>query len=246
LYLRSKAIAVIIATIAVCQAANAEVKVEGPKGVVPVNAPAFLNVTGAKLGDPFTMFVVPEGGQFIELYTTGGAPVGIYTNSVPGIYTACIVVYNAETKAQEKSTFAIHVGVAPAPVPVPPGPVPPEPQPPTPTPPVVEGKRAVLIIRESADSTPEVARMITGLRNAPHADYLKSKGHTLSILDDDAVDAIGQPSPLVAAWREHFAGMTFPVVFILDPNGPKLIHKESLSATAGADAVMGLLKKHGG
>lgn len=232
-----RTIAVLLAIASVCQA---EVKVTGPSGPVPVNAPAFINVTGAKLGDPFTLFVVPEGGQFVELYDTKGTPVGIYTNSVPGVYTACCVVYNAETKAQEKSTFAIHIGVGPPPVP--PGPDPPVP----PTPPVVEGKRALLIIRESADSTPNVARMITALRNPPHSSYLKEKGHTLSVLDDDAVDAEGKPSALVEAWRSHFAGMTLPVVFIIDPNGNKLIHKESLPESAGADAVMGLLKKFGG
>lgn len=242
---RATSVIVVLLLLAVLQPASyaADVRVTGPSGPIPVNAPAFVNVEGVKLGDPFTLFVVPSGGQFVELYDVQGKPVGIYTNSVPGIYTAVVVAYDAETKTQNKSTFEITVG--PGPSPVPPVPTPP-PGPDPPPVPVVEGKRSILIVRETADATPDVARMITALRTPPHADYLKSKGHTLAILDDDSVDENGNPSPLVEAWRPHFAGMTLPVVFVIDPAGGKLIHKQSIPSTATADDVMQILKGNGG
>jgi hypothetical protein len=91
-----------------------------------------------------------------------------------------------------------------------------------------------------------MARAITALRNPPHSDYLRSKGHTLNVLDDDAVDADGKPSAIVEAWRPFFKDLTLPVVFIVDQNGNKLVAKQSVPATTTADGYMAILKANGG
>lgn len=140
-------------------------------------------------------------------------------------------------------TIGTGVGPGPGPGPNPPPPVPPPVPPPTP---VVDGKRALLLVRESADSTPAVGILITSLRNPPHSDYLKSKGHTLHILDDDSVDADGKPSPLIEAWRPHFAGKTLPVLFVIDAATNKLVYSQELPAATKADDVMKVLKDKGG
>ena len=225
---------------------SAEVKVTGPSGPVPVNAPAFINVTGAKLGDPFTIFVVPEGGQFVELYDTKGTPVGIYTNSVPGIYTACVVVYNAETKAQEKSTFAIHVGVGPTP-PIPPGPIPPGP---TPIPPQPAGFR-VLILEETAQRGSLPKTQLSALLSTKARDYMNAKapkgpdGKTPEwrMLDDDHTDE----SFLAENWRKSLdmarkdSAGKLPWIIVSD--GAK---GESRAFPQTEAELLELLRKYGG
>lgn len=134
-------------------------------------------------------------------------------------------------------------------VPVPPGPAPPTPTPvpPEPTPPpVVSGKRELLIVRETADVTTPLSGLLVALRNGPSFDYLKTKGHKLAILDDDSVNEAGQPSKLVEAWRPHFAGMTLPVLFIIDAQSRQLLHKESIAPTATADNIIERVREHGG
>lgn len=134
------------------------------------------------------------------------------------------------------------VAVSEQPVPSPPVPVPPRPDPPTPDPlpPVVAGKRAVLIVRESSASTPEFSRLVNGLRVGQHAGYLDSKGHTLSILDVDTPDAA------VTAWRPFFADLPLPAMLIIDPAAKQLVYREALPQTATAEGVIARVKEHGG
>lgn len=133
------------------------------------------------------------------------------------------------------------------PQPVPPLPVPPQPQPPQPTPPpAVEGKRAMLIVRESGDDTPAFARLVNALRNGPSADYLKSKGHSFDMLDAQAQDENDQPSPIVKAWEPFYRDLTLPVLLIVDPATRQLVHREALGPAATADSVIATLKGHGG
>jgi hypothetical protein len=128
------------------------------------------------------------------------------------------------------------------PVPVPPTPVPP-PVPPDPTP---AGSRSVILIRETAETTAQLARLITSLRQGPSAEYLKSKKHSLTVLDDDAVGSDGKPYAVVEAWRPHFAGMTLPVLIIVDPATQTLLRKVSLPGDATDDTVIQMLKAYGG
>lgn len=133
-------------------------------------------------------------------------------------------------------------GVIPTPPvpPIPPVPVPPDP------PPVVSGKRALLIVHETADTTTPISGLLVKLRTGPSFDYLKTKGHTLSILDDDSVNEHGQPSKLVEAWRPHFAGMTLPVLFIIDAQTNQLLRKETIAPTATADNIIERVRETGG
>lgn len=104
---------------------------------------------------------------------------------------------------------------------------------------VPAGPKTVLIVRETEDTTPEQAIVATGLRAGAHADYLKSKGHSLLILDDDAVNEAGQPLPLLAKFKPY----SVPELLIVSPPD-RLIHREPLPASA--DAVMAAIKAKGG
>lgn len=243
--LRSALVKAALLWLAVCQSvASAELKIVGP-ATVPVGGMAMFRLEGIKLGEPFDYFATPTNVPLVVLFDVSGSPVGVLNGDKPGSLTLVGVGFDSEAKKITRALLTVTItGVGPTPVP--PTPVPPEPTPPIPTPPVVEGKRALLIIRESADSTPALARTITALRNPPHSDYLKSHGHTLAVLDDDSVDADGKPSAIVEAWRPQFVGMTLPVIFVIDPNGNKLVGKQSFPANATADDLMKIVKANGG
>lgn len=133
-------------------------------------------------------------------------------------------------------------------VPVPPQPPPDPPKPPEPPqpPPVVEGKRQVLIIRESTRDTAEFSRLLVAVRTGASRTYLESKGHKLYLLDDNDKDMNNNPTPLVEKWRPHYAGMALPAVFILDDKG-ELLHKQGIDPKASDPAiVLDVLKTHGG
>ena len=103
-----------------------------------------------------------------------------------------------------------------------------------------------MIVRETADVTTPQSALLVKLRTGTAGSYLKTKGHTLSILDDDSVNEHGQPSKVVEAWRPHFAGMTLPALFIIDAQTRQLLHKESIAPTATADNIIERVREHGG
>lgn len=129
------------------------------------------------------------------------------------------------------------------------GTTPPEPPPPPPVvvvppvvvPPVVTiGPRQVLLIRESSKDTPELSRLLIGMRNGEPAGYLKSRGHRFFVLDDN--DA----TPLVEKWRTHYSGMKLPVVLILNDKA-EIVHKQEIPPTSAEPSiVLEILKAHGG
>lgn len=148
--------------------------------------------------------------------------------------------------------LAVWPDVAPAPVVTPPVDVPvvvvtpPEVVDPPVVPvvePVAAGKRTVVIIRESADDNPEIARMIQNLRTGENAAYFTQKGHRLHFLDDEQVDDEGEPLPIVRELLAQHSEM--PAIFILREDGMPL-HHETLSATATDADVMRILKAWGG
>lgn len=102
-----------------------------------------------------------------------------------------------------------------------------------------EGPRQVLIVRETEETNPKLAMMTTALRVGAHADYLKSKGHQLLILDDDAKNENGQPVKAL----EPFKPFTVPEILIVEPPS-KVLARQKLPETA--DEVMTLLKANGG
>lgn len=168
----------------------------------------------------------------------------------PGTYQIMLAVSSDGKLDQGQATVTILGAkpVPPGPTPVPPGPTPPPdpPDPPDPTP--SPGPRAVILIRETAETTPALSRLITGLRSGPAADYLKSNGHKLSILDDDAVDSSGQPSAVVKAWLTAIGNMPLPALVVADVTDgkTKVLYTGTLTEAATADTVLNTLKANGG
>jgi len=105
--------------------------------------------------------------------------------------------------------------------------------------PSVPDQLRIVIVRESGDTTAELARTINALRNGPAAAYLKSKNHRLDVLDDDAVDENGK-SVVDPAW---ISGVGLPVIVLLDGKTGKLVDHQPLPLDA--DAVLTWLKNKG-
>lgn len=105
---------------------------------------------------------------------------------------------------------------------------------PTPVVPVVEGPRDVLIVHETATDGPAFARLKSNLRSGAAYDYLKAKGHTLLIQDQD------DGSPVIKQWQAELTGQTLPVILISAKG--KLLAKQTLPATATADDVLTIIK----
>lgn len=115
--------------------------------------------------------------------------------------------------------------------------------PPTPpTPPVPSGERHMVILHEVQDDTPEQARLWTQLRTGANAEYIKTKNHRLDILDDDSVDANGNPAKIVTELKA--LGVQMPALFILDKATGSVIHSQPLPDSA--TKIMEVLKTYGG
>lgn len=174
---------------AVCQAA--EVRVTGPSEPVAPGLPVFLNCEGVVKGDPYSLFMVPANdGQFLVLFDDTSRPVGIYSNQKPGVYSAVLVAYDAESKSIVRSVHAVTIGK-----PVPPEPIPPEPEPTPPIPPQPAGFR-VLILEETAERGKLPAAQVSALNSTKAREYMNAKtpkgpdGKTPEwrMWDDDHVD----------------------------------------------------------
>lgn len=96
------------------------------------------------------------------------------------------------------------------------------------------GPRHLVIVRESADDTPDVARLLTNLREGAIAQQLAAAGHRVTILDDDDRDAAGQPVPVLEAYKPF----TLPELLVLTQQD-KLVRRLKLpdSATQVVEAA---------
>lgn len=213
---------------------------------VPVSVGRLAAVEMTYDGTDFKYIVPPELDAFRE-FTNDPKVVRLRVIAYQqGMFRIVAVACKGEKLSDFGSTLVI-VGQGPGPTPIPgpgPTPEPPGPTPPIPTPPVVVGPRAVLIVHEVADKTPDFARLITALRAGPQAEYLKTKGHTLRILDDDSLDQDGKPA--LEAWRPYFSSLTLPVLLVIDPTAKVVLHKESIAPSATAESVVQKVKEHGG
>ena len=166
----------------------------------------------------------------------------VVTAASAGVYK--VEAWNAKADVpSDIATCIVIVGtpIPPTPVPPTPVPIPPTPVPPNPTP---AGLRTVLILRESADTTPELARVITSLRAGQQSQYIKSKGHSLLVLQIDDVGSDGKPLPVAESWKREVAGLTMPVLIIIDQTTKQIVAKFPLPKTA--DGVIETLKSNGG
>jgi hypothetical protein len=128
------------------------------------------------------------------------------------------------------------------------GVVPPKPVPVVPPKPDVvvletKGTREMVILRESADQSAELARSLTALRVGSNAEYLKAKGHDLIVLDDDATLADGTPDPYVQGLLSLRGSVALPCVYLIDKAANKLIDVKPFTNDA---AAMEALKASGG
>lgn len=225
---------------AVCQAA--EIKVTGPDRQNP-GMPVFFNTTGVKQSDAYDLFIVPASGDFFVLFDKDGAPVGVYSNMTPGVYTAVLVAHS-EGKIL-KSLHAVTIGT-----PKPPEPTPPEPEPPVPVPPGPSGFR-VLILEETAERAKLPKAQLSALLSTKAREYLNTKtpkgadGKTPEwrMLDDDHTDT----SFLAENWklaveraRKESAGK-LPWIIVSD--GAK---GESRAFPQTEAELLELLRKYGG
>lgn len=113
---------------------------------------------------------------------------------------------------------------------------------PVPIPNIEHGPRNILIVRESEqDTNTKLDSALVQLRNGMAADYLRSKQHTLLILDPDTTDASGNPPPALAAWREKFPSRQQPVLIISDKAG-KVLYAEPLSEQATSQSILEIVK----
>ncbi len=126
--------------------------------------------------------------------------------------------------------------------------VPPVDPPDPPTPPVPpQGPRHVTIIREGHEQTPQFADLIKSLRSGAGETWLTERGHSLFIVDDDQKGPDGQPTYLVAQWRQILGGLTLPVMVVHDPKTRHVISKRSLDKTASdPQIVLDALQAAGG
>lgn len=207
---------------------------------------AFVVVTAETEDKLVKWFSVDGSLNLFPPHLLKDSKIAVVTALVPGRYRLLAVSAKGDTPSDFAECVVVIGGAPPIPPPVPP----PEPVPPTPPPvppdPTPAGSRSLFIIRETAETTPQLARLVTSLRSGPSADYLKSKGHTLTILDDDAVGSDGKPSRFVEAWRPHFANLALPALIIYDSKTQAILLKVSIGPTATAAEVITSLKAHGG
>jgi len=94
------------------------------------------------------------------------------------------------------------------------------------------GARHVLIVRDTLNDSPAMNSQFLLLRSGAHEAYLKSKGHTLDILDDQKPEMI----------PDSFKPYAMPEVLVIDPPSKLLARKHFTTAEDTID----LLKKNGG
>lgn len=175
-----------------------------------------------------TAHVIDPQGVVVE-----NAAIAAAAKESPGVYRVLAV----ET-GKPLATTLVTIGEEPTPPVVVP---PPPPQPPAPVPPTPSaGKRVALIVRETADATPEMAAMLIALRNGENAAYFKEKGHKLYVLDDDLT------TPLADQWRPHYAGLTLPALLIAEEKNGALSVISKQPCPPSPQAVIEAIKANGG
>ena len=108
------------------------------------------------------------------------------------------------------------------------------------------GSRYVLIVRETANDTPQRSGEFVKLRSGTAADYLTNNSHQLYILDDDAVDGDGAEAPLLRQYRSEIQSAGLPALLILDGKTKSLIKAQQLPRGFTADNVIERIRETGG
>jgi hypothetical protein len=182
--------------------------------------------------------VLWEAGAGVSVLPVGdGSTVHVW--APPGVHSLRCDVFRVDWESKqfrvERHNAQFTVGTPPEPEP--------QPEPVPPPQPVPVGKLTAVILHETEESTPAFARMAVALRSGSAATWLKDNGHKLLILDDDSVDAEGQPIRLVATLKQ--LGVQMPALFVLDGQD-RVVLKQTLAEGTTADNVIEMLRRVGG
>ncbi len=109
-----------------------------------------------------------------------------------------------------------------------------------------QGKRVVLVVRETTDTSPERGLLYTALRDGTAADYLANNEHRLLILDDDSLDETGAPASVLAEVQESFDSTGLPALLILEADSRAILYAAKLEDGTTADNVIEILRQNGG
>ncbi len=116
-----------------------------------------------------------------------------------------------------------------------------DPIPPPIPPPPVTGMRRILLIRETSQSTPQLAALIQDLRNLP---YLSEKKHSLLIFDKDTKLPPGTVPPELAQAIKDLGTTPLPAVVVYSGDDGRLCGVAA--CPVDQVAFIDLLKKLGG
>ena len=187
-------------------------------------------------GDDFRYDVPPELDAFRE-YSTDPNVVRLrvigYVSGTYRITAVCTKATDGKAKLSPFVSCLVFVGPSPGPGPGPVIPDPPKPDPPKPDP-IPAGPRQVLILRESSEDTPTLARLFTSIQAGKLNAYLRSKGHSAFVLDDD------DESQKVKDWNKAL-GIKLPALAILDDKGA-ILYRTTLPDNASDEDVMTVVK----
>lgn len=199
--------------------------VESP---VPAGSFAEVRVKNVAAGDMVNFKVRPKPTKQV---VTNGV---LYFNGLAKSYEVEATVINWDTRKWQTADAVVTFGQQPQP---PPGPGPgpdPEPTPNTPT------KFKIVIIEETDEA---VAGRGAFLASTTLAAYMREKGHSWRVVDQDVTDVNGKQPADIAPYMQLAKGKKLPQVFLVDDAGKLRFQGD---CTMKADAMITLLKQWGG
>jgi len=90
------------------------------------------------------------------------------------------------------------------------------------------GPRQAKIIYESQNVSPVFDDTLRLLRTGPIYEQLKSEGDSIVILDKDAKDENGNPSPIVEQAKKVLGDIPLPAIVVINPTTKHVTYKGSL------------------
>jgi len=213
-------------------------EIHAPTDPVPTGQYLILEVDGLVPGCESDLDCWPNKGVIASAEQTYGRqqqPVVLFRASNPGNYRLGVWAVIDGHLVASKVVLTVAGDVEP---PVPP--VPPDPPPPLPPPPIVVEQLHAIIVEESADRTPEQAKVV--LSKAVR-DYLTSVDGVLHIVDQDVTDGDGNTPTTVAGWIERAKDKTLPWLFLVAENGRE-VASQALPTTP--EKFLELLTRYGG
>ena len=219
--------------------AQATAIIEGPAE----RRPGVLVILDGSKSNAQVLKWVMIGAPPDAFFTFEGGKTCVFSWDVPGEYRFVLIA--AAPDAAGKLSIAIAEKTVKLTGPTPQPPPNPNPTPgPGPTPTPAPGKKIAWVIRETADQTPEMARMVVAMRTGATQQYLASKGHKLLILDDDGKDETGQVPAAFQKAFEAAKSQPLPALVITDQSTGAVLSVAPLGSNP--DFVVEAIKRVGG